>query len=69
MSHSIPGAIHIFLPELEKRAGELKKKQPIAVYCVRGYWHSSRCCGTCIRVMWSWDGAGRKVVDFGSRRP
>ena len=33
----IPGAIHIFLPELEKRAGELKKKKPVAVYCDSGY--------------------------------
>lgn len=33
----IPGATHIFLPELEKRAGELKKKTPVAVYCDSGY--------------------------------
>jgi hydroxyacylglutathione hydrolase len=33
----IPGAIHIFLPELEKRAGELKKKKPVAIYCDSGY--------------------------------
>lgn len=33
----IPGATHIFLPELEKRAGELKKKKPVAVYCDSGY--------------------------------
>lgn len=33
----IPGAIHIFLPELEKRAGELNKKKPVAIYCDSGY--------------------------------
>lgn len=33
----IPGAVHIFLPELEKRAKELDKKKPIAVYCDSGY--------------------------------
>ena len=33
----IPGATHIFLPELEKRAGELKKKKPVAIYCDSGY--------------------------------
>jgi hydroxyacylglutathione hydrolase len=33
----IPGAIHTFLPELEKRAGELNKKKPVAVYCDSGY--------------------------------
>lgn len=33
----IPGAIHIFLPDLERRAGELKKKEPVAVYCDSGY--------------------------------
>ena len=33
----IPGAIHIFLPELKKRAGELVKKKPVAVYCDSGY--------------------------------
>ena len=33
----IPGAIHMFLPELEKRAAELKKKKPVAIYCDSGY--------------------------------
>ena len=33
----IPGAVHFFLPELEKRAKELDKKKPIAVYCDSGY--------------------------------
>ena len=33
----IPAATHIFLPELEKRARELEKKKPVAVYCDSGY--------------------------------
>ena len=33
----IPGAVHIFLPEVEERSGELNKKQPVAVYCDSGY--------------------------------
>ena len=33
----IPGAVHIFLPEVEKRSKELDKKQPVAVYCDSGY--------------------------------
>ena len=33
----IPGARHIFLPELEKRLGELDLKKPTAVYCASGY--------------------------------
>jgi hydroxyacylglutathione hydrolase len=33
----IPGARHIFLPELEKRIGELDSKRPTAVYCASGY--------------------------------
>ena len=33
----IPGAMHIFLPEIPKRFGELKKDKPVAVYCDSGY--------------------------------
>jgi hydroxyacylglutathione hydrolase len=33
----IPGARHIFLAELRKRAGELDKSKPTAVYCASGY--------------------------------
>lgn len=33
----IPGAEHIFLPELKRRAKELSKEQPVAVYCDSGY--------------------------------
>ena len=33
----IPGARHIFLPELEKRIGELDRARPTAVYCASGY--------------------------------
>ena len=33
----IPAATHIFLPELEKRARELEKKKPVAIYCDSGY--------------------------------
>ena len=33
----IPGAVHIFLPEVKERSGELNKKQPVAVYCDSGY--------------------------------
>jgi hydroxyacylglutathione hydrolase len=33
----IPGAKHIFLPEVPKRARELKKDKPVAVYCDSGY--------------------------------
>jgi hydroxyacylglutathione hydrolase len=33
----VPGAQHIFLSELRKRAGELKKSKPVAVYCATGY--------------------------------
>jgi len=33
----VPGARHIFLPELRKRAHELDKSRPIAVYCASGY--------------------------------
>ena len=33
----VPGATHIFLPELEERQGALKKDRPIAVYCDSGY--------------------------------
>ena len=33
----IPGAIHIFLPELKAKSHTLKKRVPIAVYCDSGY--------------------------------
>jgi len=33
----IPGARHIFLPELRKRVGELDRAKPTAVYCASGY--------------------------------
>jgi hydroxyacylglutathione hydrolase len=33
----IPGAIHIFLPELREKAARLAKRKPIAVYCDSGY--------------------------------
>jgi hydroxyacylglutathione hydrolase len=33
----VPGARHIFLPELRKRMGELDSSKPTAVYCGSGY--------------------------------
>ncbi|HZA38836.1 MAG TPA: rhodanese-like domain-containing protein [Candidatus Baltobacteraceae bacterium] len=33
----VPGARHIFLPELTKRVGELDRAKPTAVYCGSGY--------------------------------
>ena len=33
----VPGAKHIFLPELRKRAGELDRAKPTAIYCASGY--------------------------------
>ncbi len=33
----VPGAKHIFLPELRDRLGELDKQKPTAVYCASGY--------------------------------
>jgi hydroxyacylglutathione hydrolase len=36
-SGRIPGAKHIFLPELREKAGTLAKRKPIAVYCDSGY--------------------------------
>ena len=33
----IPGAIHIFVPDLRAKAGELDKRKPTAVYCDSGY--------------------------------
>jgi hydroxyacylglutathione hydrolase len=33
----IPGAKHIFLPEVPQKSGELIKKKPVAVYCDSGY--------------------------------
>ncbi len=33
----IAGATHIFLPELRRRLGTLRKRDPVAVYCDSGY--------------------------------
>lgn len=33
----VPGAKHLFLPELEKKSRELDKSAPVAVYCDSGY--------------------------------
>jgi hydroxyacylglutathione hydrolase len=33
----IPGATHIFLPEVPKKTSQLNKKKPVAVYCDSGY--------------------------------
>jgi hydroxyacylglutathione hydrolase len=33
----VPGARHIFVPELAKRAPELDRNKPTAVYCASGY--------------------------------
>src|SRR5262252_8185575 len=33
----VPGARHIFVPELQKRMGELDRSKPTAVYCGSGY--------------------------------
>src|SRR5205085_5826089 len=33
----IPGARHIFLPELGQRMGELDRAKPTAIYCGSGY--------------------------------
>jgi hydroxyacylglutathione hydrolase len=33
----VPGALHIFLPELRKRVKELDRNKPTAVYCASGY--------------------------------
>lgn len=33
----IPGATHIFLPELREKAARLAKRKPVAVYCDTGY--------------------------------
>ena len=33
----VPGASHIFVPELGKRVGELDRNKPTAVYCGSGY--------------------------------
>lgn len=33
----IPGAKHIFLPDVPKESGTLNKKKPVAVYCETGY--------------------------------
>ena len=36
-SGHIPGAKHLFLPELREKAGKLAKRKPVAVYCDSGY--------------------------------
>lgn len=36
-SGHIPGARHIFVPDLRKKTGELDQSRPIAVYCDSGY--------------------------------
>lgn len=33
----IPGATHIFLPELREKSAKLAKRKPVAVYCDSGY--------------------------------
>ncbi len=33
----VPGAVYIFLPELEQKLSKLDKKKPVAVYCDSGY--------------------------------
>jgi hydroxyacylglutathione hydrolase len=33
----VPGARHLFLPELREKAGQLDKQKPVAVYCDSGY--------------------------------
>ena len=33
----VPGAVHMFLPELREEAARLKKTKPVAVYCDSGY--------------------------------
>jgi len=33
----IPGAKHIFLPEVPEKSSELSRKNPVAVYCDSGY--------------------------------
>ncbi len=33
----VPGAHHIFVPELRKRIGELDRNKPTAIYCGSGY--------------------------------
>jgi hydroxyacylglutathione hydrolase len=39
----IPGAEHIFLPEIGERSSQLKKTKPVAVYCDSGYRASLAC--------------------------
>jgi hydroxyacylglutathione hydrolase len=57
----VPGARHIFLPELRKRANELDKSKPTAVYCASGYRSSIGASilkqegfGTVINIPGSW---------------
>ena len=33
----VPGAKHLFLPELREKSAKLAKKKPVAVYCDSGY--------------------------------
>jgi hydroxyacylglutathione hydrolase len=37
----VPGARHVFLPEIEERAKELDRSKPTAIYCGSGYRASS----------------------------
>jgi len=33
----VPGALHLFLPELREKSAKLAKRKPVAVYCDSGY--------------------------------
>lgn len=33
----VPGAVHMFLPELREKAARLHKIKPVAIYCDSGY--------------------------------
>lgn len=33
----MPGAVHVFLPEVQTRSAEIDREQPVAVYCNSGY--------------------------------
>ena len=36
-SGHIPGALHMFLPDLRKLSSEVDREKPVAVYCDSGY--------------------------------
>ena len=36
-SGHVPGARHLFLPELREKAAQLDQRRPVAVYCASGY--------------------------------